>query len=695
MLYLKRGSLCIIRTEAEQETVSKEDLKQPLLDRPCNVVYFETESGLYGLVSSGDLYRTSGDTVLINRSFTALQRNEFMKARQVFKDNARIREIPVINGRDLEGEFHRADDYLLLDRMPSLERNGYAPSYISSIKNLALVRPAPSRPYKKKYFDRMKEILDKYQADYTVIDIMDMVNDIDRFDQFLLVDHQEKSGALMRLFLENGRRVYYKSSTYVSLLERLESTAVMDYEEVIDSYRKQGVKVLLLTAKRRTTDYFKKTEEALRKRFPKEFPDNLNELAWPYAKTFFDDLADTPGYVEGILRGGFIVEKDDRFMHLQDMQSRYINVRHGERVTAGQPDRYERTIWFFGPCLVIGNYAGDEYTIESWLQKMLNHRGISARVVNCGCWGGNVAILGRISTTHFRKGDILVALMEDLNLSEEKFRTLDLWEILEKYQVPDEWMLDNAYHVNHHVNAIYAEAIFNKMLEDKLFTGKSAGTKPLLFDQDLIDRFYIKKYFYGTDLDRFDTAACCVINGNPFTNGHRAMIEQAARETDHVYVLVVREDASLFSFAERYAMAKEALKNLDNVTVVPSGVFMVNTRNFPAYYAKMNLGNVEEQAENHVRSFAAVASRLHVTHRYLGEEPADPITSWINEKSVEILPQFGMQAVIVPRTRFDGDYVSGSRVRSLAEKADPAVRNLVPDTTADLIFCTEINAIDE
>lgn len=690
MLFQTRRNLCIIQTETELKTISKEKLKQPLLEKPSNVIYFETGSGIYGLVSSGDIYRTPGAFIKINHSFISLTRNDFMQARKIFRENDKIHEIPVLSGRRLEGEFHQNDEVLMLDRIPSLERNGYTASYLSTIRKMALVRPAPSRPYKQIYFERMRSILDTYHIDYTVIDILDMVNDIDRFDKFLLIDFQEKAGALLSLYLNSARRIYYKALTYYKLLERLEA----DYEEIFNRYQQQGVDVILITAKKKNTEYIQKTESELRRRFPQEYPDNMNELVWPYADVFFDDMAGLPEYVDSILHGCFIVEQEDQFMHLRDMESCYINVRHGERVTVGQPKNYDRTIYFFGPCLIIGTYSGDALTIESWLQKMLNERGIPARVVNCGCWGGNIINISRILTTNFRPGDIMVAMMEDLNLPEERFRTLDLWEIMEQYQVPSEWMLDNPYHVNHHVNRIIAEALMNKMLNGGLFEDRPERTSALSVNKDLIDRFYIKKYFYGLRLDLFHTAACCVINGNPFTNGHRAMIEQAANETDHVYVLIVREDTSLFSFVERYCMAVEALKDMPNVTVVPSPFFMVNAVNFPAYFMKKELGSAKEQAENHVRAFAAVAERLHVTHRYLGEEPQDHITEMINQKSDEILPQFGIQTVIVPRVTFEGEYISGSRVRDLAEKADLSIRNLVPDTTADMIFCTSLNVLE-
>src|SRR6185369_1032961 len=41
-----------------------------------------------------------------------------------------------------------------------------------------------------------------------------------------------------------------------------------------------------------------------------------------------------------------------------------------------------------------------------------------------------------------------------------------------------------------------------------------------------------------------------VVNCNPFTYGHRYLIESAAREVDHLYVFVVKEERSIFPFAD-------------------------------------------------------------------------------------------------------------------------------------------------
>ena len=49
--------------------------------------------------------------------------------------------------------------------------------------------------------------------------------------------------------------------------------------------------------------------------------------------------------------------------------------------------------------------------------------------------------------------------------------------------------------------------------------------------------------------ERPEGASAIVMNANPFTLGHRYLVEQAAREASTLYVIAVREDRSAFSYA--------------------------------------------------------------------------------------------------------------------------------------------------
>ena len=53
--------------------------------------------------------------------------------------------------------------------------------------------------------------------------------------------------------------------------------------------------------------------------------------------------------------------------------------------------------------------------------------------------------------------------------------------------------------------------------------------------------------------------AAIVVNANPFTNGHRALIERATMACDRVHLMVVEEDASLVPFHDRLRLVREGV----------------------------------------------------------------------------------------------------------------------------------------
>ncbi len=691
MLFLRKEHLCVIRTDTRWETVGKEALKKPLLERPGNVVYFEDENGLYGIVSTGDVYRSNGESVKINRNFTAFEKDEVMPARQFLRSHQNIGEFPALEGRHLAGEFQAADDELLLDRAVPFSRNACAPAFFGRLRNIALVRPAEGHGFKLPYYERMKETLDAYRAEYTVITLEEMISRYNDFDRFLLVDLPEKKGAVFALCLYRNRKNPDRLWTYRNVQEMLESADVMDFESVFRSLKTQGVETILIAPKSsRKTEYCVNTTRAIRRRFPPAENKTINERAMPYVETFFDDLYSREGYAESIMNQHIVVDGPELMTRLKDTTGRFLNIRGGERVTAGQPKEYDRTVYFFGACLMIGTYVSDELTLESFLQKRFNDAGMKTRVVNYGAYGSNVSTLNRIISTQFNKGDIIVVMLQETGSRIEGVETFDLWTALEKYQVPAEWILNTPIHVNHHVMKLYADELF-ALIEEK-FGAFSGETAPVTQHVDLVDKVFIKKYFSGVDLEKKRTAAMCVFNANPFTDGHRYLIETAARETDHVYLLILKENPSLFSYEERFTMAVEALRDLENVTVVPTGVFIGGgNSNFQEYFVKVVSPDTAERCRVRVSKDAALAKALHATHRYFGEEPVDPVTVEFNRASDEILPRYGVQPVIVPRKTQNGEIITGSLVRALAAERSERLRDLVPASTADIMLCESIN----
>ncbi len=188
--------------------------------------------------------------------------------------------------------------------------------------------------------------------------------------------------------------------------------------------------------------------------------------------------------------------------------------------------------------------------------------------------------------------------------------------------------------------------------------------------------------------DRPDGAAAIVMNANPFTLGHRYLVLQAAQEATTLYVIVVREDRSAFSYAERLAMIKAGCEGLDNVVVVEGSEYAISELTFPTYFLKQVTDATDTHITLDLDLFARhIAPALGVTTRFVGSEPIDALTARYNELMQEKLPQHGIEVKTVDRLVLDGQPVSASRVRqALADGSLRRADALVADTTCPYLI---------
>jgi len=177
------------------------------------------------------------------------------------------------------------------------------------------------------------------------------------------------------------------------------------------------------------------------------------------------------------------------------------------------------------------------------------------------------------------------------------------------------------------------------------------------------------------------TIGGAVMNCDPFTLGHRYLIETAARECDHVYVFVLSEDQSHFSATDRLRMVKAGTVDLQNVTVLPTGPYLISEATFPTYFLK----DREKAPLVHCNLDIAVFARqfapyFGITRRYVGSEPLSPMTEQYNRALAEKLPQQGIELRQIPRLGDARGPVSASSVRALLAAGED-IRPLVPETT--------------
>ena len=188
--------------------------------------------------------------------------------------------------------------------------------------------------------------------------------------------------------------------------------------------------------------------------------------------------------------------------------------------------------------------------------------------------------------------------------------------------------------------------------------------------------------------ERPDGAAAIVMNANPFTLGHRYLVEQAAKEVSTLYVIAVCEDRSTFSYAERLAMIQAGCEGLDNVVVVEGSDYAISELTFPTYFLKQVTDATDTHITLDLDLFARhIAPTLGVKTRYVGSEPIDELTRRYNELMQQQLPQRGIEVKTIERLAHDGQPVSASRLRqSLAERPLSQAAALVPATTVPYLI---------
>ena len=188
--------------------------------------------------------------------------------------------------------------------------------------------------------------------------------------------------------------------------------------------------------------------------------------------------------------------------------------------------------------------------------------------------------------------------------------------------------------------------------------------------------------------DRPDGATAIVMNANPFTLGHRYLVEQAAATASTLYVIAVREDRSVFSYNERLGMIQEGCKGLDNVVVVEGSDYAISELTFPTYFLKQVTDATDTHITLDLDLFAShIAPALGVTTRMVGSEPIDALTCRYNELMQQQLPQRGITVKTVQRLEQDGAVVSASRVRqALADGSLSQAAALVPASTVPYLI---------
>lgn len=397
-------------------------------------------------------------------------------------------------------------------------------------------------------------------------------------------------------------------------------------------------------------------------------------------------------------------------------QSDYQHIINGRRITIGQPANYHNTIYTHGACTWRGTGVEDQETIASFLQKDINQAfPDSYKVVNSAIGRGSDLNddFQVIKEQRYRKGDIVILGSHGIVMRIPKsyyekigMRYIETSSLFNRPHFIGEWFNDGVLHTNKRGNKVIADAIFKKLDADnwlhrvtmlgrektrkvdfsEIDQGSLIKGERIYGDNPALLKFMdgLKGYKRG---DAKSRCGCIVMNCNPFTLGHRYLIEHAASKVDYLYIFVVEENKSYFTFEDRLELVRLGTNDMGNVIVLPSGNFIISATTFPGYFYKDNLKEAKIDCSNDINVFAQyIAPCLNISVRFAGQEPLDPITNQYNEAMGEMLPKYGIQFDVIERKENEREVISASRVRRYFEAGKLAeLKEIVPLSTYDYL----------
>ncbi|WP_342755497.1 [citrate (pro-3S)-lyase] ligase [Pantoea sp. MBD-2R] len=181
---------------------------------------------------------------------------------------------------------------------------------------------------------------------------------------------------------------------------------------------------------------------------------------------------------------------------------------------------------------------------------------------------------------------------------------------------------------------------------------------------------------------------CIVMNANPFTNGHRYVIQQAAAQCDWLHLFLVKEDTSRFPYEDRFDLVLKGTADIARLTVHRGSEYIISRATFPCYFIKEQSVIDYCYTEIDLKIFRQyLAPALGITHRFVGTEPFCTVTArynhdmrhWLNTPD---LSAPAIELVEIERLCFQETPISASWVRKLLVKKDfSAIAPLVPAVT--------------
>lgn len=229
---------------------------------------------------------------------------------------------------------------------------------------------------------------------------------------------------------------------------------------------------------------------------------------------------------------------------------------------------------------------------------------------------------------------------------------------------------------------LYTKPVYTPKFRALTFREVGCSPKAVLMESD---RRGIDNYVRYLEAQRLPGVnGVIVMNANPFTLGHRYLIEQAAESVDNLYIIPVLDDTSHgFPYSLRRRAMQAATSDMPNVRILRGSRYAVSAATFPTYFIK----SVNERTDTHIALdldifIRHIAPALAATVRFVGSEPTDSLTAKYNRAMQTLLPAHGIELRVIERMCCEGEPISASKVRKLLQNKDlRTARSLLTDYT--------------
>ncbi len=349
-------------------------------------------------------------------------------------------------------------------------------------------------------------------------------------------------------------------------------------------------------------------------------------------------------------------------------------------------EKEERIIFLIGPCIV-GGFSPSKEDLVQILNSMLEKFNLPYKIIKIM---GNF-FPNEIMEYNVCQKDIVIYFGTGLS-----YKDYDLTEYYEEYDGTKSLCTNITMHASQAGCELIANAIMNDIIIPHNQNVDSLIDNPILHyaepDQLQLDTEYeVKMYLKRLSIPkriRGGNNGAIVMNANPFTLGHRRLIEHASRQVDRLFIFVVEENASFFSFEERLTMVCLGTEDIKNITVIGSGEFIISNKTFYDYFTKEIDNGKLIDASKDIFIFARyVVPYLNIKKRFVGEEPVDMTTAQYNEQMKAILPEYGCELIEIPRFQENNEIISGSMVRkAFHDKNVEFLQNMLPPSSFQYIY---------